>query len=196
MVYDLEAFDHLIKNRRSIFPQDYTGEKVEDVIIKKILETALWAPSHKMTQPWRFVVFTGKGLSTFAEAQSSIYKKVTEADGTFKDHKYQNLQTKPLLSSHIVAVIMKRDEKQSVPEVEEIGAVFCAIQNLYLATTAYGVGGYLSTGGITYFEESKSLFELSGDDKLIGFFHIGVPARNPSPLKRKSLEEVVEWVND
>lgn len=193
MVYDLEAFDSLIRSRRSVFPQDYTGEKIEDVVIKKILDTAIWAPSHKMTQPWRFVVFTGAALKRLAEEQAVIYRKVTEADGTFKEHKFQNLLTKPLLSSHVIAVLMKRDEKKSVPEIEEIGAVFCAVQNLYLATTAYGVGGYLSTGGITYFDESKRLFGLDDEDRLIGFFHVGVPARIPSALKRKPVEEVVQW---
>lgn len=195
MVFDLEAFDRLIKNRRSIFPQDYTGEKIDDLIVKKILETALWAPSHKMTQPWRFVVFAGIGLSVLAESQAAIYKKVTSADGTFNEQKYQNLLTKPLLSSHIIAVLMKRDENASIREVEEIGAVFCAIENIYLAATAFGVAGYLSTGGITYFEESKELFELGKDDRLIGFFHLGIPSRVPSTLKRKSYEEVVKWVD-
>jgi len=194
MVFDLEAFDNLIKNRRSVFPQDYTSEAVDDLVVKKILETAVWAPTHKLTQPWRFVVFTGGGLRSLAEAQAAIYKKVTEADGTFREHKYQNLLTKPLLSSHIVAILMKRDPKQSVPEVEEIGAVFCAVQNIYLATTAYGVGGYLSTGGITYFDESREFFGLGEHDRLLGFFHIGTPARIPSALKRMPVEEVVEWV--
>jgi nitroreductase len=196
MIFDLEAFDYLIKNRRSVFPQDYTGEPIEEIVVKKILEAVIWAPSHKLTQPWRFVVFTGAGLKSLAEAQAAIYKKVTEADGSFREHKYQNLLTKPLLSSHIIAILMKRDEKHSVPEIEEVGAVFCAVQNLYLATTAYGVGGYFSTGGITYFEESKELFDLGSEDKLIGFFHMGIPARVPSALKRKPTEEVVKWVTE
>jgi nitroreductase len=196
MTFDLKAFDTLIKGRRSIFPQDYTGEPVDDVIVKKILESALWAPTHKLTEPWRFVVFTGAGLKSLAQEQANVYKKVTEADGTFKEERYQNLLTKPLLSSHIVAVLMKRDEKRSVPEIEEVGAVFCALQNLYLATTAYGVGGYFSTGGITYFEASKELFGLEKDDKLLGFFHLGIPKRTPSTPKRKSYEEVVKWVNE
>jgi nitroreductase len=193
--YDLSAFDSLIKNRRSIFPPDYTGENIDDLIVKKILETAVWAPTHKLTQPWRFVVFTGGGLKILAEAQADLYKKLTTADNTYKEDRYQNLLTKPLLSSHIVAVCMKRDERKAVREVEEIGAVFCAIQNIYLAATAYGVGGYLSTGGITYFEESKKLFNLEKDDRLIGFFHMGVPKRIPSALKRKPLQELMQWVD-
>lgn len=195
MVFDLEAFDALVKNRRSVFPPDYTGDKIEDVIVKKIIESALWAPSHKLTQPWRFIVFTGTGLSALAEAQAEIYKKVAAADGSYKEERYQNLLTKPLLSSHIIAVCMKRDEKKSIKEVEEIGAVFCAIQNIYLATTAYGVGGYFSTGGITYFDEAKNFFGLEKDDRLIGFFHLGIPKRIPSALKRKSYDDVVKWID-
>jgi nitroreductase len=195
MTFDLGAFDSLIKNRRSVFQQDYTGENIDDLIVKKILEAALWAPTHKLTQPWRFIVFTGAGLKALAEQQAAIYKKVTEADGTYREERYQNLRTKPLLSSHIVVVIMKRDEKKSVPEIEEVGAVFCAVENLYLATTAYGVGGYLSTGGITYFEEAKDLFGLEPEDKVLGFFHLGIPKRAPSAMKRKSLDEVMQWID-
>jgi nitroreductase len=124
-----------------------------------------------------------------------LYKKITEADGTYKEERYQNLLTKPLLSSHIIVVMMKRDEKRSVPELEEIGAVFCAVENMYLATTAYGVGGYLSTGGITYFREAKELFGLGNEDQLLGFFHIGTPKRTPSVLKRKGFDEVVKWID-
>src|SRR5687768_823153 len=127
-----ETIDKIIHERRSIFPQDYTGEKVDDSIVEKMIENATWAPTHKLTEPWRFMVFTGEGIRKLAELQAAVYKSVTEADGTYKEERYQNLLTKPLLSSHIIAIAMKRDEKKSVPEVEEVGAVFCAIQNLYL----------------------------------------------------------------
>jgi len=194
MLFDIQAYDTLIKNRRSVFPKDYTGEIVDDAIVEKIVESALWAPSHKMTQPWRFIIFSGAGLKSLAEAQASLYKRTTERDGTFREDKFQSMLTKPLLSSHIVVVLMKRDEKKSVPEIEEVGAMFCAVENMYLSATAYGVGGYLSTGGITYLDEAKDLFGLTEEDKLIGFFHIGMPKHQPSALKRKSFGEVVQWV--
>ena len=191
---DPELLNELIHERRSIFPQDYTGEKVNDDIVKQILENARWAPTHKMTEPWRFVVFTGDGIRALARMQSDIYKSVTEADGTFKDGNYQKLQTKPLLSSHIIAILMKRDERKSVPEVEETGAVFCAIQNMYLTASAYGLGAYLSTGGVTYFDEAKEAFGLEPEDRLIGFFHIGIPKREYPGGRRKPLEEVMHWI--
>ena len=187
--------DKVIEGRRSVYQQQYNGERVDDAIVRKILSNANRAPTHKLTEPWRFVVFTGDGLNKLASFQAELYKKVTTANATFKEDRYQNLLTKPMLSSHIIAVGMKRDEKKSVPEIEEIGAVFCAIENMYLTATAYGVGCYLSTGGVTYFEEAKEFFGLGPEDKLIGFFNLGMPRIDVPSGKRKPIEDKVVWVN-
>lgn len=186
--------NELIQQRRSVFPQDYTGERLNDEVVRQILENARWAPTHKLTEPWRFVVFTGDGINAFAKFQGDVYKNVTQRDGTFKESNYQKLLTKPLLSSHIIIVIMKRDERKSVPEIEEAGAVFCSIQNMYLTASVYGAGCYLSTGGITYFDEAKSNLGLEADDRIIGFFHLGVPKKQYPAGRRKPLDEVCEWV--
>lgn len=189
-----EIVNRVIQERRSVFQSQYSRDRVDDAIIEQMLENANWAPTHKLTEPWRFIVFTGAGLEQLAKEQAELYKRVTTADGTFKEDRYSNLQTKPALSSHIIAVAMKRDPNKSVPEVEELGAVFCAVQNMLLTAAAYGVGAYLSTGGITYFEESKALFDLGPDDRLIGFVHVGVPARELPPGKRKPASDKVNWV--
>lgn len=189
-------FNDLVKSRRSIYPKDYTGETVDDAIVRQMLENANWAPTHKFTEPWRFIVFTGEGRKKLAELQAAVYKQKTEADSTFKEERYQNLLTKPLDSSHIILVYMKRDEKKSLPEIEEMGAVFCAIQNMYLTATAYNVGCYLSTGGVTFFKEANAAFGLGAEDKIIGFLHVGIPAHHNQIGRRKSIEEKVMWVKD
>jgi len=190
-----QEFNKLIASRRSVFQQNYSGEQVDDAIVKQMLENANWAPTHKFTEPWRFVVYTRDGLKTLGNQQAAVYKTVTTADGTFKEERYQNLLTKSMLSSHIIVVGMKRDKNKSVPEIEEVGAVFCAIENMYLTATAYGLGAYLSTGGITYFEEAKEIFGLEKDDKLLGFFHIGVPKSKMPEGRRKPVQEKVTWID-
>jgi nitroreductase len=187
-------FNELIRSRRSVFTKDFTGEKVDDSIVHQMLENANWAPTHKLTEPWRFVVFKSEGLKKLADFQSECYKKVTQVKGTFDEKKYEGLKSKPLECSHVIAVGMKRDEKKSLPEWEEMGAVFCAVENVYLTATAYGIGCYLSTGGITNFEEAKSFFGLGGEDKLLGFIHIGVLKGIPIPGKRKPIEEKTRWI--
>lgn len=187
-------FNNLIRSRRSVFPKDYTTEPVEDSIIHQMLENANWAPNHKLTEPWRFIVYAGDGLKQFANLQAEIYKQVTQKDGSYKEERYENLKSKPLLSSHIIVIIMTRDKKQSVPEIEEAGAVFCAIQNMYLTAAAYKVGCYLSTGGITYFEEAKSAFGLKSQDRLIGFLHVGMPRHHNQVSRRNPVADKIRWI--
>jgi nitroreductase len=58
------------------------------------------------------------------------------------------------------------------------------------------LGGYWTTGGVTYNEKAKSFFGLGEDDKLLGFFYIGYVAISSPDGKRKPLEEKVVWVKD
>lgn len=68
MDYGIEQFNSIIKNRRSIYPYQYSkGEVIPDHIIWQILENANRAPNHKQTEPWRFTVFAGDGLKVLRE---------------------------------------------------------------------------------------------------------------------------------
>lgn len=192
--FNIDQFNELIHKRRSVYTKDFSGEKVDDAIVKQMLINATWAPTHKLTEPWRFVVFTGDGLKKLADFQSELYKTVTQAKNSFDEKKYERLKKKPLECSHVIAIGMKRDEKKSLPEWEEMGAVFCAVENMYLTATAYGIGCYLSTGGITNFEEAKEFFGLGNEDRLLGFIHIGMPKGNVTEGKRKSIDEKVKWI--
>lgn len=193
-MFDVNIINKLIRERRSIFPRDYTAERLDDAVIQQILFNATWAPNHKMTEPWRFMVFTGEGIKKLADFQSECYKQVATAKGKFEQDKYEGLRTKPFQSSHIISVGMKRDPKKSVPELEEIGAVYCAVENMYLTATAYGVGAYLSTGGITFYEEAKPFFNLGAEDKLLGFFHVGNTNYVSPVTRRKPVDDVTAWI--
>lgn len=184
----------LIKSRRSVFPDQFeAGKKVDDSIIKQILVNATWAPNHGQGEPWQFTVFTGAGLKIFANFQSELYKE--EAGDAFKQDKFEKMKVQPLKASHIIALATKRSVKKAIPEIEDIEAVACAVQNIYLSVTAYGLGGYWTTGGITYMEKAKSFFDLGEDDRLLGFFYIGHIAVHSTAAKRKPIEEKVKWMD-
>jgi len=189
-----DFFNKLARNRRSVFPDQFVpGKKVDDVIIKEILTNATYAPDHGKSDPWRFTVFTGEGLKKFASFQSELYKK--EAGDNFKEATYTKLQQNPLKASHVIAVGMKRTTTKNIPEIEDIMAVACSIENIYLSVNAYGLGGYLTTGGVTYKPNAKSFFGLGEEDKLIGFFYIGHIALPSSRTARVSLDERMTWID-
>lgn len=188
------AFNTLARSRRSVFPDQFdAGKKVDDAIIREILMNATWAPNHGKTEPWHFTVFSGEGLKKLADFQSNLYKELS-GDG-FKEMTFTKMQQNPLKASHIIAIGMKRSSLKSIPEIEDIEAVACAVQNIYLSVTAYGLGGYWTTGGITYKEEAKAFFGLGEADKLLGFFYIGQVAIPSTGGSRQPIEQKINWIN-
>jgi nitroreductase len=188
-------FNELVRNRRSVFPdQLIPGKKADDEIIKEILVNATWAPNHGQQQPWQFTVFTGEGLKKLAAFQSELYKQ--EAGDQFKEITYNKLLQNPLKASHIIAIGMKRTITKNIPEIEDIEAVACAVQNIYLSVAAYGLGGYWTTGGITYNEKAKSFFGLGKEDRLLGFFYIGHVALPSTGATRLPVEKKVIWIKE
>lgn len=188
----IEIINQIIKERRSVYPPQFSGETISKETILQILENANWAPSHRKTEPWRFVVFSGEAIKDLAEFQAENYKNSTPAED-FSEAKYEKMRTKSLTCSHVIAICMQRDPKKSVPEIEEIEAVACAVQNMYLTTTAYGLGGYWGTGGVTYNEEAYSYFGLKEDERLLGFFFLGVPKSTLPEGKRGDIMEKVSF---
>ena len=194
--YNTEEITKLIRSRRSVFPAQYSGEVIKKEIMDEILENANWAPTHKFSEPWRFTVFTDKGLEKLGDFMSELYKKVSSQKGIFEEKKYQKLKNKPLLASHVIAIGMKRDELERLPEIEEIEAVACAVQNMHLTAAAYGVGCYWGTGGITYFDDAKPFFNLGEKDKLLGFMFFGIPKSELQSGRRGPIKEKIHWVEE
>ncbi len=187
-----ELFNQLVRSRRSVYPNQFVkGRQIPDEIILQLLENANWAPTHKRTEPWRFVVFTGGGLNKFAAFQSQAYKE--SAGISFKQDRFEKLLNNPLCASHVVSIGLKRSLEVAIPEIEEIEAVACAVENIYLSATAYGIGGYWTTGGVTYDENARTFFGLSEQDKLLGFFYLGYIAIPSAPSKRGPVEEKISW---
>jgi nitroreductase len=194
MKYSVSEVTEIIQDRRTIYPEQYSDRKVHKEIIEKLINNAIWAPNHGSTQPWRFRVYTDdalKSLSTF------IGKCYTEFSGeNFDPGIFAKVTSRPLLASAVIVVTMSRDKREKIAEIEEIEAVACAIQNMHLTATAYGLGAFWSTPKYIYTDLVQEFFELEDKDKCLGIFYLGYPKADlPWPKsQRKPLEYVTKWV--
>lgn len=187
--------NQVIRHRRSIKPEQYNGIRVSDAIINQMLENARWAPTHALTEPWRFFIFSGEGLKKFAHFQAETYKMITPTE-QFNESKYQKLGETPLKSSHIILIGMVRQETQKIPVVEEVAAVSCAVQNMLLTAAAFGIGCYWSTGGMTYKPEMKTFLGLGENDQCLGMLYVGNYDGEITDSKRKHIEEKSTWFTE
>ncbi|MCB9197972.1 MAG: nitroreductase [Flavobacteriales bacterium] len=196
MKYNLSEITEVIQNRRTIFPEQYSDRKVHREIVEKILNNAIWAPTHGVTQPWRFRVYMNDQLKELSTFLSETYKAAS--GDNFDPGKFEKIKSRPLLSSAVVVVNMVRDKREKIEEIEEIEAVACAIQNMYLTATAYGIGGFWATPKFIYSKKVSEFFELGEKDKCLGIFYLGYPKDEIGWPKgqRKPIEYVTKWLDE
>lgn len=195
MKYNLSEITELIRNRRTIFPEQYSSRKVHKEQIELIISNALWAPNHGNTQPWRFHVFTDGGLQKLSDFLGKTYLEVTPKE-LQNDMKLAKMVSRPLRSSVVIAVSMVKQPESKIMELEEIEAVACAVQNMYLTCTAYGLGGFWSTPKLIYANEMNGFLGLEAKDKCLGLFYIGYPDIEWPKAHRKPLEYVTKWISE
>ncbi len=131
-----------IRSRRTV--KSYTGEAVPRALLERWLELASWAPSHRMTQPWRFAVLDQAAmvrLGTFLRGEPAIAAVPDPAKGAAKIAKL--LDRLPTLGA-MIQVTWVRDADATI-DLEEHAAASAAVQNLLLAAHADGWAGFWST---------------------------------------------------
>ena len=190
-----DQLDLLMHGRRSLFPRQFTGGVIDSNVIKKILEYANTAPNHKQTRPWRFVVFSGKAKENLLDFKKEYYIKNT-SPGEVNQKKLDDFELRKANVSHIIAINMHRDELHRLPEIEEIAAVSCAVQNMYLSLNTFGIGGYWYTGNVSFSEEMKSYLGLKGEDRCLGFFYLGIVELSIPSIPKKEVEPLITWKDE
>ncbi len=192
MKYNLSEITEVIKNRRTIYPEQYTERKIHKEIVEDVLNNAIWAPTHGKTQPWRFQVFMNESRNELSSFLSGLYAEQYQGEA-FNEIKFNKLKNRPLQSPVVIAVTMTPDVNKKISEIEEVEAVACAIQNMYLTCTAYGIGGFWSTPKLMYTQEMNSFLELKEGEKCLGLFYMGYPAIDWPKGQRKPIEYVTKW---
>jgi len=187
------VIEEIIKNRRTVKPQAYNGKVIDQASIEKLIQAADWAPTHGLTEPWRFIIFEGAGIQRFCNDHAELYKANTDPD-RFMQASYDKLKNQGNNASHIIAVFSKRGPKANITELEEICATAAAVQNLLLTATAMGISNFWSTGGQTLKPAMKNYFQLKQDDQMIGLIYLGYSDEAMGAGRRLTpLEEKVMW---
>lgn len=179
-----------IKQRRSIYPHQFQDKTIDDSDISKLLELANWAPTHRKTEPWRFKVISGQFKQKAGEYFKNIYLETTEKPKKFKAGK---IAEKFIQSSHVIAVCMQRDPKESVPEWEEVAATSMAVQNIWIASSSLNIGMYWSTPGFK--DHLHHLIPLAEGERCLGFLYCGHFEGEVELLERQSdIRDKTVWM--
>ncbi|MCT2538177.1 nitroreductase [Aquibacillus koreensis] len=180
----------LIKERRSI--QLYEDRPVSVDLMKELLETAIWVPNHKMTEPWRFVFVSGETKKQIAEINRIVGAKgnTIEEKQRSGEIAFNKINNPPLL----LMVLMEENPDQKLRE-EDYAATSCVIQNLSLLAWEKEIGMIWKTGAITFHPEFRKIIGAKPGEKVVGMLQMGYPAKVPKERPRVDAHERITELN-
>ena len=187
---ELEVLTSVIKRRRSVFPQSYTDQVISDEVISQILETANYAPTHKLTEPWRFTVIRGEARHKLGLELGRIYKQNVPEE-KFLQKKFDSFGEKTAQAACILAINIQFNPDK-LPAWEEIAATACAVQNIALTAEALNIGAYWSSPPLI--DDLGQFLSLKENEKCYGLFYMGYHNEEVAPLRRTPMAEKITWL--
>ncbi len=155
--------------------------------VERLLDAAVRAPSHHLTQPWRFIVLTGPSLEVLAE----VFAQSARDAGT----NVEAARRLPRLAPTVIVVVDRAGQDHHVTEADEHYAVGAAMQNLLLAAHDVGLGAMIRTGVQATSPHVRDHLGIKPDERVAGFVYVGRrPKDGPlHPSPRTPAGEVTEW---
>ncbi|MBD0256123.1 MAG: nitroreductase family protein [Cytophagales bacterium] len=134
-------------------------------------------------------MFRGEGLAKLAAALAENYRTYTSPEA-FVPSKYESLQSKLVRASCVIAINVELHPGK-VPEWEEVAAVACAVQNMWLTATALQVGAYWSTPA--HLDALGRFLGLTAAQKCLGLCYMGYHQAKARPAVRGPIAEKLTW---
>jgi nitroreductase len=158
--------------------------------IEELLELAVRAPNHHLTEPWRFYVLASDERSRLAKAIAAA----AVDDGTDPDEALADATKKVDRAPVIVVFTCVPSDKPEALEQEDVASVVMAIQNFLIGAHAKGLGAMLRTGPVTDHPSTKEHLGLAADERVVGFVYLGYPSHHRSPTPRTPASELTSWL--
>ena len=155
-------------------------------VLKRALNAANHAPSHKHTFPWRFTVI-GPEARTFL---ANLAVEIKAAQRPLTEDDAQRIREKILTPPELL-VASQCLHPDPFRSREDFAACACAIQNLCVSLCGDGVASKWSTGGITRHPGTYQALGINPNgEEIIGFIWAGYATQLPE-IARPPMDSVV-----
>jgi nitroreductase len=173
----------------------YRPDPVPRDAIERLLECAVRAPNHKLTEPWRFAVLTGGARDRFADIRARHRLKRFTDPSSPEAQAAAGKVRRESREIPVYLVVMCAVDPDEITREEDYAATMMAIANLMIAAESLGLGTYMRTGGVM---KDPTLLELAGvPDKfrVAGILSLGYPAQQEGPHRRTPASDLTKWVD-
>jgi len=182
-----------IESRRSV--GRVKQDPVPRELVEKILESAIHAPNHRITEPWRFYVFVGRGRGRLARARAELARIMAEEEGEDEELAAGRIsrERKKAFRAPVVIAVISKGGRDEVETIENYAACCAAVQNMQLTAHDLGLGCMWRTGAAAYHGYMRDFFGLEEKDSIVAYLYIGYPDAPKTRRRRSPVERMTTW---
>jgi nitroreductase len=166
-------FEALAAARRT--HKAFGTEPLPRSVLLELLAVARLAPTHHLTQPWRFRVL---GPATLADLK-----------GVAGEKEAAKLDRAPTL---VVATAALTGDLAT--DEEDVCATAAAIMLVLLAATERGIATYWRTPQVLRTKPGREAVGIPPGERFLGLLHFGDVTREPAPREREPVESYVAFL--
>ena len=205
-------FYDILSTTRSI--RRISDKPIDDEVLNRVLQAAIWAPSGGNRQPWRIIAVRDRAIK---QQLSDIYaqrwseyvdmnmKRVEGMPENIVEATRKGLAIGTQLATSLadvpVVAMFVHDPREVFVTDGNLGrtpvvggaSLYPAVQNFLLAARAEGLGGVLTTLISTSENEARPILQLPEPWGIYAMVPLGYPKGNHGPLRRAPLEHMVKF---
>ncbi|MEZ0231249.1 MAG: 5,6-dimethylbenzimidazole synthase [Methylophilaceae bacterium] len=172
---EIQGVYRAIAERRDM--RHFTPDPVDQAILSKLLSAAHQAPSVGLMQPWRFIRITQPDIRKAIHDLVNEERLMTAKALGEREDEFMRLKVEGIMQCGELLVATLCDQREqyifgrrTMPEMD-LASVSCAIQNIWLAARAEGLG----MGWVSLFDPDrlKQLLSIPQDAKPIAILCLG-----------------------
>jgi nitroreductase len=167
------SFSELAAARRT--HKEFGDAPVDRDTLLELLSVARFAPTHHMTQPWRFRVLGPEAIARLKDAGGESEAKKLERAPTL------------VVASVALSGELLQDE-------EDVCAGAAAIMLVLLAATERDIATYWRTPAILRSARGREAIGVPDGERVLGLLHFGAATREPAARERAPVDAYVVFV--
>jgi nitroreductase len=179
-----------IANRRSI--KQFTDRAITREEIAQLLDAALLAPNHRLTNPVRFRVLGPAARHAYGTVLGMRKAKKLE-DPVAAQAMIDKTAASEAAAPATIFVSTVLDENPEIRE-EDYATAFMAVQNLMLAAVEMGLGTHMRSGAVMDDPRTREALGVPEGERIVAMLQLGEPAVVPDAKARKPVDEVTTWL--
>lgn len=195
----LSLLETIITGRRNI--KEFADRPVPRDLIARLIDLAVWAPNHRLTEPWRFYIFDGPARARLGEvARQVTLDQFLGTPGVSHAVAETKAAEAAATWSQVPVLLYVTTLPDPNPEIdlENYGSTCIAVTNVMLAAHAAGLATSWSSGLVAAAPALAALVGAGADERMVGLVRLGYPdpAAAPRAGKRAPGASRLTWVGN